>query len=116
MESPQLSEPLLSQDNQPHPQQTKRQGGWTAFPFIIGAVMGMSVAAAGWDTNLLVYMIKEYNIKSIKATQINNVLLGCTNFFPILGAFLVDSYFTSFAVITAFSSLSLLVCSLNHRL
>ncbi|KAJ9159985.1 hypothetical protein P3X46_025430 [Hevea brasiliensis] len=84
------------------------KGGWTSFPFIIGAVMGLTLASGGWSANLIVFLISEYNIKSIAATQINNVILGCNNLFPIAGAIIADSFFGSFSVVAVFAFISLL--------
>lgn len=47
--------------------------------------------------------------KSITTTQINNIIFGCTNLFPIAGAIISDSFFGSFSVITIFAFVSLLV-------
>lgn len=85
-----------------------KRGGWTAFPFITGTELGLSLAAGGWSSNLLVYLITKFNLKSIHATQISNTVAGCNNLFPVAGAIIADSYCGSFAVITLFSFISLL--------
>ncbi|KAI3799785.1 hypothetical protein L1987_35088 [Smallanthus sonchifolius] len=69
------------------------------------------MAAGGWIGNLIVYLITKYNVKSIDATQIFNVVVGCMSFFPIAGAILSDSFYGSFAVIAVFSFLLHLPCT-----
>ncbi|KAM5556132.1 hypothetical protein ABKV19_023827 [Rosa sericea] len=83
-------------------------GGWTTFPFVTATVLGLSVAAGGWASNLIVFLITKFNVKTITATQINNIILGTNNIFPIAGAFIADSFFTSFSVVSTFSFISLL--------
>nr|XP_011470594.1 PREDICTED: protein NRT1/ PTR FAMILY 2.5-like [Fragaria vesca subsp. vesca] len=83
-------------------------GGWTTFPFVIATVLGLSVAGGGWASNLIVFLITKFNVKTIAATKINNIILGTNNLFPIAGAFIADSFFTSFSVVGVFSFISLL--------
>nr|XP_028944302.1 protein NRT1/ PTR FAMILY 2.7-like [Malus domestica] len=44
-------------------------GGWIIFLFMIGTLMCLTLAAGGWQANLVVYLIEEFNVKSIDATQ-----------------------------------------------
>ncbi|KAK4852260.1 hypothetical protein QYF36_022459 [Acer negundo] len=72
-----------------------KRGGWITFPF--------------HAANLIVYLIEEFNIMSIDATQIVNVLSCCTNLFPVMiRAIIADSFFGSFSVISVSSVISLL--------
>ncbi|TXG73935.1 hypothetical protein EZV62_002514 [Acer yangbiense] len=89
-----------------------KRGGWITFPFLAGTVTGLTVAGTGWSANLIVYLIEEFNIMSIDAAQIVNVLNGCTNLFPVIGAIIADSFFGSFSVISVSSVISLL--SVDH--
>ncbi|KAI3461474.1 hypothetical protein Pfo_018137 [Paulownia fortunei] len=92
----------------PPPTAYRRRGGWTTTPFIIATVAGLTLAAGGWMNNLIVFLIQEFNIKSINAAQINNVVIGCTNFFPVIGAIVADSFLGCFSVIWISSLISLL--------
>ncbi|KVI07903.1 protein NRT1/ PTR FAMILY 2.7-like [Cynara cardunculus var. scolymus] len=83
-------------------------GGWITFPFFIATMAGLTLAAAGWSNNVVVYLIREFNMKNINAAQIANILNGCINLFPIVAAVVADSYLGSFSVIVISSSLSLL--------
>ncbi|XP_050139591.1 protein NRT1/ PTR FAMILY 2.6-like isoform X4 [Malus sylvestris] len=86
----------------------RRSGGWITFPFIIGALGGLTLAAGGWISNLIVFLIEEFNVNSIDAAQISNVVYGSFSFFPIIGAIIADSFFGSFYVISISSCISLL--------
>ncbi|KAI3977834.1 hypothetical protein MKX01_036674 [Papaver californicum] len=86
----------------------RARGGWITFPFITVGILGLTVAASGWLSNLIVYLIEQFNIKSIDAAQISNIVNGCTNFLPIAGAILADSSFGNFAVVNVSSIISLL--------
>ncbi|CAF1708731.1 unnamed protein product [Brassica napus] len=48
-------------------------GGWITFPFIIVTLLGLSITFFGVILNLIVYLIEEFNIKSIAAAQISNI-------------------------------------------
>ena len=71
--------------------------------------MGLSLVAGGWASNLLVYLITEFNVKSITATKIYNIVLGCNFLFPVAGAIMADSFLGSFPVVAIFAFVSLLV-------
>ncbi|XP_021744360.1 LOW QUALITY PROTEIN: protein NRT1/ PTR FAMILY 2.4-like [Chenopodium quinoa] len=84
------------------------KGGWVTFPFIIGSMMGLTLAATSWYANIVVYAMKKYNIKDIAAAQFHNVVGGGVNFFPILAAILADSLFGSYSIVLVSSFISLL--------
>ncbi|XP_042475525.1 protein NRT1/ PTR FAMILY 2.7-like [Macadamia integrifolia] len=85
-----------------------KRGGWITFPFITVGMMGMTLASGGWSSNLVVYLIEEFNVKSVDAAQISNIVNGCSSLLPIAGAILADSFFGCFSVITFSSIVSLL--------
>ncbi|XP_042474928.1 protein NRT1/ PTR FAMILY 2.7-like [Macadamia integrifolia] len=85
-----------------------KRGGWITFPFITVGVMGLTLASAGWTSNLIVYLIEEFNVKSVNATQIANIVYGCTSLFPVAGAILADSIFGCFSIVTFSSIISFL--------
>ncbi|XP_050222578.1 protein NRT1/ PTR FAMILY 2.7 [Mercurialis annua] len=86
----------------------RKKGNWITFPFIAGAMAGMTVAVGGYLADLIVYLIKEFNFKSIDAAQVFNVVNGASNLFPIVGAILADSFFGNFSVIALSSCVSFL--------
>ncbi|GKV01134.1 hypothetical protein SLEP1_g13713 [Rubroshorea leprosula] len=66
------------------------------------------LAGWGWLTNLIVYLIEEFNVKSIDATQITNVVTGGVNLLLIISTILADSFLGSFSVVAISSCFSLL--------
>lgn len=97
MESPQdnqregMEEPLLVSPS---------KGGLRTLPFIIGSVGFGTVAFWGLDSNMIIYLTKEYGMKMAKGSNIINLWEATSNFFPILGAFLADSYVGRFTMIS----------------
>ncbi|KAL6967377.1 hypothetical protein U1Q18_033185 [Sarracenia purpurea var. burkii] len=91
------------------PASDRKRGGWITFPFITATMAGLTLAGQGWMSNLIVFMIEVYNVKSIDAAQILNVVNGCTSLLPVLGAVIADSFLGCFSVIWISSLLSLLV-------
>ncbi|GMI94615.1 hypothetical protein like AT3G45660 [Hibiscus trionum] len=85
-----------------------KHGGWVTLPFITGAVVGLTLAGVGWTANLIVYLIGEFNLNSIDAAQVFNVVNGGSFVFPIVGAIIADSFLGCFSVISIFSCISLL--------
>ncbi|XP_042388401.1 protein NRT1/ PTR FAMILY 2.7-like [Zingiber officinale] len=84
------------------------KGGWITFPFILGSAFGMTLAASGVTANLTVYLIKQYNVKSIDAAQIGNIVNGCISLSPVAGAILSDAFVGCYPVIVFSTLLSLL--------
>ncbi|XP_057479330.1 protein NRT1/ PTR FAMILY 2.7-like [Actinidia eriantha] len=89
-------------------QTAPKRGGWITFPFIIVISGLLAVGSGGWISNLIVYLIGEFNMKSIDAAQVFNILNGCTSLFPLLGAILADSFLGCFSVVSISSFISLL--------
>ncbi|WOL01891.1 protein NRT1/ PTR FAMILY 2.7-like [Canna indica] len=75
------------------------KGGWITSSFLLGSIFGISVSLTGALANLIVYLIKEYNVKSIDAAQIGNIVSGCTSLAPVAGAIVADAFFGCYPVI-----------------
>ncbi|KAJ0248298.1 Protein NRT1/ PTR FAMILY 2.7 [Hirschfeldia incana] len=90
----------------------RRGGGWITFPFMIATLLGLTIAAWGWLLNLIVYLIEEFNVKSIAAAQIANIVSGCICMVPAVGAIAADSFFGTIPVISVSAFLSLAGVSL----
>ncbi|KAK1285827.1 Nitrate excretion transporter 1 [Acorus calamus] len=86
----------------------KRGGGWVTFPFIAGNVVLMGIAVGGANSNLIVYLIQKIGVKSIDAAQISNIVNGCMNLTPVVGAIIADSYFGCFAIVVVSSFIAFL--------
>ncbi|CAL9247536.1 unnamed protein product [Arabidopsis halleri] len=87
---------------------SSKRGGWKTFPFMIATLLGLSIASFGWVMNLVVFLIDEFNIKSIAATQISNIVNGCVSMLPVVAAILADSFFGNIPVISVSAFVSLL--------
>ncbi|XP_072984108.1 protein NRT1/ PTR FAMILY 2.7-like [Typha latifolia] len=100
-------------------QRNGKRGGWITFPFISGSTLGLGLAISGAGSNLIVYLIREYNVKSIDAAQISNIINGSMSLAPVAGAIVSDAYFGCYPVV-AFSSaasfLSLVLFTLTAAL
>ncbi|XP_024984715.1 protein NRT1/ PTR FAMILY 2.7-like [Cynara cardunculus var. scolymus] len=94
-------------DVEPEPSGAPTKGGWVTFPFLIATMAALTLAAGGWKNNIVVYLINEFNVRSIDAIQITNIVNGCTTLFTILGAIFADSFFGSFLVVSVSSLISL---------
>ncbi|XP_062180547.1 protein NRT1/ PTR FAMILY 2.3-like [Phragmites australis] len=86
----------------------RKKGGWITLPFIAGSILGLGLAINGTTSNLLVYLIKEYNVEGIDAAQITNIVRGSLNLVPVAGAVVSDSYFGCFPVILAGTAVNVL--------
>jgi peptide/histidine transporter 3/4 len=67
------------------------------------------MAIQGTITNLVLYLLKEYNVESIDATQVANIVEGSLNLVPVAAAVVSDSYFGCFPVMIAGTAVSVLV-------
>ncbi|XP_010425990.1 PREDICTED: protein NRT1/ PTR FAMILY 2.7 isoform X1 [Camelina sativa] len=86
----------------------RRSGGWITFPFMIATLLGLTIAAWGWLLNLIVYLIEEFNVKSIAAAQIANIVSGCICMVPAIAAIASDSFFGTIPVISVSAFISLM--------
>ncbi|KAK9010879.1 hypothetical protein V6N11_043746 [Hibiscus sabdariffa] len=90
---------------------TTRKDGFIILTFIIGSLTEVMLSGFGfgWLANLIVYLITEYNVERINATQISNFVQGFINLLPIVGATLADSIWGTFPVVAISSFISTLV-------
>ncbi|KAH7677743.1 Proton-dependent oligopeptide transporter family protein [Dioscorea alata] len=65
----------------------------------------MTLSFSGATGNIVVYLIKYYNFKSIDAAQLINIISGSSSFSPLLGAIISDSFIGCLPV-TIFSSIA----------
>ncbi|CAL4945444.1 unnamed protein product [Urochloa decumbens] len=87
---------------------SRKKGGWITLPFLAGSVVGVGMAMSATSSNLIVYLIRKYNVKSIDAAQISNIVRGCVQLAPVLGAAASDAYFGCYPVVAAGAAISLL--------
>lgn len=74
-------------------------------PFIIANEAFEKVASYGLVPNMILYLMKDYKFGVAKGTNIIFFWSAATNFMPLLGAFLSDSYLGRFSTI-GFASIS----------
>lgn len=48
--------------------------------------VGLTLTFAGWQSNLIVYLIEEFEVESIDAAQISNLVNGAGSLIPVLAA------------------------------
>lgn len=80
-----------------------------------GAMVFMGVGRTGWLMSLTVFLIEEFNVKSIDAAQIFNIVNGCINFLPLLAAIVADSFLGCFWVASISSSIAAMVINRIHN-
>ncbi|XP_078179511.1 protein NRT1/ PTR FAMILY 2.7-like [Carex rostrata] len=85
-----------------------KQGGWITFPFLSGSILGVGLAMHGVMSNFLVYLIQEYNVRSIDAAQIVNIINGSVSLAPVAGAIVADAFIGCYSVIAISSGIQLL--------
>lgn len=59
--------------------------------------------------NLMVYLMKEYEMEQMTAANVINVWYGATNVFPLIGAFIADAYVGKYLTVVLASFATLLV-------
>ncbi|PUZ52896.1 hypothetical protein GQ55_5G010300 [Panicum hallii var. hallii] len=99
---------VSSSDHDQTPAVRKQKGGWITLPFLAGSVVGLGMAMSATSSNLIVYLISKYNVRTIDAAQISNIVRGCMQLAPVLGAALSDAYFGCYPVVAAGVAISLL--------
>ncbi|XVE59135.1 hypothetical protein DITRI_Ditri05aG0021400 [Diplodiscus trichospermus] len=100
-------------------QSISKKGGLITLLFISGTLSGVMLSGFGWLANLIVYLVQEFNVESINATQISNVVHGCINLIPILAAIIADSFLGNFSVVAIssfISSLGMILLTLTAKL
>ncbi|XP_077211843.1 protein NRT1/ PTR FAMILY 2.13-like [Tasmannia lanceolata] len=83
----------------------RKPGGWKSMPYVIGNETFEKLATLGLLANFMVYLLTQYNLKQVSATNVVNIWSGTTNFAPLLGAFISDTYLGRFRTLV-FASLA----------
>ncbi|KDP21241.1 hypothetical protein JCGZ_21712 [Jatropha curcas] len=84
---------------------TKNPGGWRAMPYILGNETFERLATFGLFANFTVYLMRKYHMSQVSVANVLNIWFGITNFAPLIGAFISDTYVGRFRVI-AFASIA----------
>ncbi|XLU36040.1 hypothetical protein S245_072106, partial [Arachis hypogaea] len=84
------------------------KGGWHAARFIISVEFAQQFAFIGLSSNLITYLTNELQETLIEATKNINTWVFVSSIFPLLGAFIADSYIGRFKTVTISSFIYLL--------
>ncbi|MED6216224.1 hypothetical protein PIB30_005486 [Stylosanthes scabra] len=91
----------VSQQLLQHHTKTKTmKGGWHAAIFIICVEFAQQFAFIGLSSNLITYLTNELEESIIEATKNINTWVSVSSIFPLLGAFIADSYLGRFKTVT----------------
>ncbi|KHN41645.1 protein NRT1/ PTR FAMILY 1.2-like [Glycine soja] len=77
----------------------RKKGGYRTIPFIIANETFEKVANVGLHVNMILYLLQEYHFDPATGAIIIFLWNALSNFFPIFGAFLSDSWLGRFRVI-----------------
>ncbi|KAK7369930.1 hypothetical protein VNO80_11978 [Phaseolus coccineus] len=78
----------------------RKKGGFRTMPFIIANETFERVANVGLHVNMILYLLQEYNFDPATAAIIVFLWNAMSNFMPMFGAFLSDSWLGRFRVIS----------------
>ncbi|PIN08309.1 H+/oligopeptide symporter [Handroanthus impetiginosus] len=81
-------------------EERRRKGGLKTMPFVIANEAFEKIAGFGLLPNMILYLTTAYNFSAASGTSALFIWNATSNFMPILGAFLSDSYFGRFLVIS----------------
>ncbi|CAL0313147.1 unnamed protein product [Lupinus luteus] len=90
------------------PETHSEKPGWKAMPYILGNDTAERLATFGIQANFMVYLMREFNMDQVSASNIFNTWNAVSNFAPLIGAFLADSYFGKLKTIGIASFASML--------
>ncbi|XP_031102020.1 protein NRT1/ PTR FAMILY 1.3-like [Ipomoea triloba] len=96
-------EPLLITSSQ------TSKGGFRTFPFIIGNSALLFLAIYALTPDMILYLMKEYNMDMASGSNVLYLWSAALNFTPVIGALMADSFVGRFQMIGLGSALCLLV-------
>ncbi|XP_031118476.1 protein NRT1/ PTR FAMILY 1.2-like [Ipomoea triloba] len=89
---PEEQKPLLSTS-------VSSKGGIKTLPFIIGSFGLMNMVPVALAANMIVYLMKEYHMDMASGTNFIYIWSALSNFAPVIGAFMADSFVGRFQMI-----------------
>nr|GMD42690.1 protein NRT1/ PTR FAMILY 1.2-like [Ipomoea batatas] len=95
-------EPLLNTSSQ------TPKGGFRTFPFIIGNSALLFLAIYALTPDMILYLMKEYNMDMASGSNVLYLWSAALNFTPVIGALMADSFVGRFQMIGLGSALCLL--------
>nr|GMD28864.1 protein NRT1/ PTR FAMILY 2.13-like [Ipomoea batatas] len=82
-----------------------KPGGWKSMPFILGNETFERLGSFGLTANFTVFLLTVFHFSQVSASNMLNIWYSISNFTPLIGAFISDSYIGKFWTI-AISSFS----------
>ncbi|KAK7261801.1 hypothetical protein RIF29_28121 [Crotalaria pallida] len=107
-ESASLQEEMNDDEDMNPPHVESHKGGLITMPFIIANEALAKLASVGVFPNMILYLIGDYRLRVVKATKVMFLTFAATNFTPVVGAIIADSYLGRFLAIGLGSILSFL--------
>ncbi|CAI0375987.1 unnamed protein product [Linum tenue] len=75
---------------------SKSLGGFRTLPFIFATEIGERFSYIGFHSNLITYLTQQLNLPLVSASNIITNFNGTTNFTPLIGALIADSFAGNF--------------------
>ncbi|CAK9172211.1 unnamed protein product [Ilex paraguariensis] len=86
----------------------RKPGGWKSMPLVLGNETFERLATVGLLANFMMFLMTQFHMDQVSASNVINMWSGVTNFAPLLGAFISDAYVGRFLTIAVSSFASLL--------
>lgn len=93
------TERQISSDSSPIPIKSRKKGGLITMPFIIANEALEKVASYGLLPNMTFYLMRDYRMEFTPTQNLLFFWSAATNFLPIVGAVVADSYLGRFLTI-----------------
>ncbi|KAL2519454.1 Protein NRT1/PTR FAMILY 2.13 [Abeliophyllum distichum] len=77
----------------------RKPGGWKAISFVLGNETFERLASIGLLANFMVFLLTQFHMDQVMASNVLSIWSGITNFAPLVGAYLSDSYLGRFKTI-----------------
>nr|ALE20037.1 NRT1/PTR family protein 2.2 [Catharanthus roseus] len=95
--------------------QIRKPAGWKAMPFILGNETFERLASSGILANFFIFLITQFHLDQVSASNVINIWSGFSNFLPLLGALIGDAYagrFLTLSVATIVEVLGMFILTL----
>nr|ALE20036.1 NRT1/PTR family protein 2.1 [Catharanthus roseus] len=95
--------------------QIRKPAGWKAMPYVLGNETFERLASMGLFANFMIFLMTQFHMDLVSASNVINIWSGCSSFLPLLGAFVCDAYagrFLTLAVTTVVQSLGMMILTL----
>ncbi|KAI3467408.1 hypothetical protein Pfo_024071 [Paulownia fortunei] len=96
---PPLASPENGYDEAKAAQKERKPGGWKSMPFVLGNETFERLASIGLLANFMVFLLTQFHMDQVLASNVLSIWSGVTNFSPLVGAFISDSYLGRFRTI-----------------